>query len=301
MLKDKIMGKLKIILTEEQLCDLITNATMDYLSQSNGKILNEGVKYDNNTDTFIFDFNCDNETDIIKLKKVGYKITAFNKCFYFAYEFAETVESKVRTDFIHSIKFPNGRISEKDKRIFIENAVNKLDTDISLPSYKLIVYPESMSELNREMLKYLNRFASPNIVNMELIKALPKNIEFDYNRFQVEILDSKLPNGRNRYTETQKQLVLSNIQKMMEDIHNLNYFSIARNIKKSKYRQYIQNYYMFKNESDKELYRAITNTNILVVDDIVTSGTTLSHILNSLRSINDSNNIVIFSLIGKNV
>lgn len=53
------------------------------------------------------------------------------------------------------------------------NAVNQLDTEISLPSYKLIVYPESMSELNRSMLGYLNMFASPEIVSMELIKSLP--------------------------------------------------------------------------------------------------------------------------------
>ena len=86
---------------------------------------------------------------------------------------------------------------------------------------------------------------------------------------------------------------------MMDKIHNLDYFSIARNVKKSKYRQFIRNYYTFKDESDRKIYEAILNTNVLIVDDIVTTGTTLSHVLNCLRSVNDTNNIVIFSLIGK--
>ena len=277
--------KKKIKISLDELTQSIASAIRESLEIQNGSILNEGVRYDAKSDMFIFDFENDSETDLIQLKKVGYKITAFNQCYYYAYEFTNNVDSARRTSFIHSLKFPDGRISDEDKNTFIINAVNKLDSDISLPSYKLIVYPESMSELNRDMLGYLNRFASPEIVNMELIKSLPSRIEFDYNRFTVEILDAKLPNGRGRYTEQQKQVVLSNIRTMMDEIHNLQYFSIARNIKKSKYRQFIRNYYTFKNENDKKLYETLLNTNVLIVDDIVTSGTTLSHLLNSLMCV----------------
>jgi hypothetical protein len=287
----------KITLTE--LNNYIASAIKENIKFQNGSVLNEGVRYDEASDRFIFDFENDKETDIIQLKKTSYKITTFNQCYYYAYEFADNVKSTSRTSFIHSIKFPDGRISESDKNTFIVNAINKLDSDISLPSYKLIVYPESLSELNRDMLGYLTRFASPDIISMELVKTLPSKIDFDYNRFNVEVLDSKLPNGRNRYTEKQKQDVLINIQSMMDKIHNLDYFSIARNVKKSKYRQFIRNYYTFKDESDRKIYEAILNTNVLIVDDIVTTGTTLSHVLNCLRSVNDTNNIVIFSLIGK--
>ena len=57
--------------------------------------------------------------------------------------------------------------------------------------------------------------------------------------------------------------------------------------------------YKFPNEEIKEQFKALTNANIILVDDIVTSGTTIYHLLNTLRCINDSNNIVVFSLIGK--
>ena len=290
-----------VSITLEELTQHITSPIKENLITHKGVVLNEGVRYDENSETFIFDFENDNETDLIQLKKVGYKVTAFNYCYYYAYEFTENVDSASRTSFIHSIKFPDGRITERDKSTFIVNTVNKLDSDISLPSYKLIVYTESMSELNRDMLGYLNRFASPEIVDMELVKSLPSRIEFDYNRFKVEVLDAKLPNGRCGYTEQQKQVVLSNIRTMMDEIHNLEYFPITRNVKKSKYSQFIRNFYTFNDENDKKLYEMILSTNVLILDDIVTSGTTLSHLLNCLRSVNDTNNIVIFSLLGKKI
>lgn len=103
-----------------------------------------------------------------------------------------------------------------------------------------------------------------------------------------------------RYTqEAHKQEALFKINELMKNIHNKDYFSIARDVKKCKYRQYISNYYKFPNEEIREKFKALTNANIILVDDIVTSGTTIYHLLNTLRCINDSNNIVVFSLIGK--
>lgn len=285
-----------IRISEAKLVEIIKNTIKKNLKQISDFEIQEGIKYNLSLDTFTFDFNNDNSTDIIQLQKVGYQITAFNHCYYYGYEFEKNIDKKLRTDFIKSLKFPNGKISEKDKEKFIKNAVNKLDNDISLPLYKIVVYPESMSELNREMLQYLDMFAYPNLIKMELIKSLPSKIEFDYKRFKIEVLDSILPNGRNRYTESQKNEAIKNIQAMMDDIHNLQYFSIARDVKKTKYRKYIKNYYSFKNESDKQLFEFLLKTNVLIIDDIVTSGATMSQLINSLRTVNDSNNIVIFSL-----
>jgi hypothetical protein len=169
-----------ITLTESDLHTIIKESIAKIIEElDNAKyeqMIIEGVHYDSESDSFIFDFENDYETDIIKLKKVGYKVLAFNHCYYFGYQFETDIDSSKRTKFIHSIKFPDGKISERDKNSFIINAVNKLDSDITLPSYDLIVYPESMSEINREMLKYLNRFASPEIVNMELIANSYGNI-----------------------------------------------------------------------------------------------------------------------------
>ena len=78
---------------------------------------------------------------------------------------------------------------------------------------------------------------------------------------------------------------------MMELIHQKDYFTIAKDVKKSKMRPYITKFLTYKDESDKEVCSRIHNQNILVIDDITTSGSTLNEVLRALRFINDDNNI----------
>jgi hypothetical protein len=53
------------------------------------------------------------------------------------------------------------------------------------------------------------------------------------------------------------------------------------------------------NPMDEKLYATIRKQNVLVIDDVTTSGSTLNEILRSLRIVNGDNNITIFSLIGR--
>ena len=53
------------------------------------------------------------------------------------------------------------------------------------------------------------------------------------------------------------------------------------------------------NPMDEKLYATIREQNVLVIDDVTTSGSTLNEILRSLQIVNDDNNITIFSLIGR--
>lgn len=261
-------------------------------------ILSEGVRYDSESNSFTFDFNHDSELDFIRLEQVGHHIEQFGRCYYYGYEFSDDIDSKIRSKFINLIKFPESFEDARDIQLFITKAVGYLDSQISLPKYNVVIYPQSLSELNRVMLSYLSRITTTKYIEIELIKELPHNIKFDYDRFTFEVLNSKV-NNKPRYTEKQKQDVIEKIGQMMEDVHNSDYFSIARNIKKYRFRQYIKNYYKFKDKRSEELYKTITQTNVILLDDIVTSGTTIYHLLNTLRSLNDSNNIVVFSLIGK--
>ena len=270
-------------------------------NNNNTSLSIKGITYNKEEDNCSFSFSHDNESGIVRLRRVGFQSTIFNKCYYYGYEFDPDIDSSLRELFIKSIKFPDVSVSVKDKNTFIGNAVRNLDIDINLIKYDTLVYPQSMSELTRDMIKYLSRWAGPKYVYIELIKELPSKIEFDYERFSVEVLDSILPSGKARYTEAQKKQVLSNIEDLMSNIHKSDYFSIARDIKKTKYRPYIKNYYKFKDEKDRDLFMCLENSNVLIVDDIATSGTTISHLLKTIRSLNDKNNITVFCLLGKNI
>ena len=135
--------------------------------------------------------------------------------------------------------------------------------------------------------------------SMELVKSLPSDISFDYDAYEQQYLNDVLDNGRPRYTPAQKQEAISIVENMMDSIHQKDYFTIAKDVRKSKLRPYITRFLRFKNTADQELCASLRKQNILVVDDITTSGSTLNEILRTLRILNEDNSIVVFSLLGR--
>jgi len=188
-----------------------------------------GITFFDNTKEFVFDFLHDNQSDIITLTGNGYMIQAFGKCFYYGYEFSENVPGNLRTEFIKYLKFTGGLKNNPDLTDFIKRAVDNLHKKVNLYDYDLVVMPESSSEVNDYTMRYIYRFAQPNLQEMQLVKALPS----------------------------------------------------------------------IKTKADEELCAEIRKQNILIIDDVTTSGSTLNEILRTLRILNEDNKITIFSLIGR--
>ena len=258
-----------------------------------------GITFDIGQQRFVFDFEHDGKGDIVSLTGSGYQVEAFGKCFYYGYEFADSVDSDVRSAFIKYVKFSSPLQDHPDLTDFIKKAVDNLSHKINLYDYNMVVMPESSSGVNQYMLRYIYRFAQPMLHSMELVKALPASISFDMNAYEKQYLDDVLENGRPRYTEAQKNEVKESIGQMLDLIHKKDYFTIAKDVKKSRYRPYIMHFLKFADKADEELCATIRNQNVLVIDDIATSGSTLNEILRTLRILNEDNNITIFSLIGR--
>lgn len=258
-----------------------------------------GVTYDNKAQHFVFDFEHDGMEDIVSLTGNGYQVEAFGRCFYYGYEFSEKTDGNVRSAFIKHVKFTEDLQSNPDLTQFIKKAIDQLSHRINLYNYNLVVMPESSSKVNQYMLRYIYRFAQPMLRKMELVKALPASISFDMDAYEKQYLDDVLENGRPRYTEAQKDEVKQSITKMLDLIHRKDYFTIAKDVRKSRLRPYIMNFLRFATEEDRELCATIRKQNILVMDDVTTSGSTLNEILRTLRILNEDNEITVFSLIGR--
>ena len=258
-----------------------------------------GVTFDNEQQQFVFDFEHDGADDLVHLTGDGYQVEAFGKCFYYGYEFSEQVDGTVRTAFIKHVKFTDSLQDNPDLTQFIKKAVDNLNRRINLYDYNLVVMPESSSKVNQYMLRYIYRFAQPLLRKMELVKSLPSNISFDMDAFEEQYLEDKLENGRPRYTDKQKEEVRQSIRTMVEAIQQKDYFTIAKDVKKSRFRPYIMNFLKFADEKDEQLCASIRQQNILIIDDVTTSGSTLNEILRTLRILNEDNKITIFSLIGR--
>lgn len=259
-----------------------------------------GVTFDDIEKKFVFDFEHDGAEDIVSLTGNGYQVEAFGRCFYYGYEFTAQVESSVRTAFIKYVKFSEALQNSPDLTSFIKKAVDDLHKKINLYNYDLVVMPESKSEVNKYMLRYIYRFAQPTLCKMTLVKALPANISFDMDAYEKQYLDDVLENGMPRYSSTAKEQAKDSINTMLEMIHKKEYFTIARDVKKSRLRPYIMNFLRFGSEEEKELCSKIHQQNVLIIDDVTTSGSTLNEILRTLRILNEDNEITIFSLIGRN-
>ena len=258
-----------------------------------------GVTFDNVEQRFVFDFEHDGAADIVSLTGEGYQVEAFGKCFYYGYEFTEQTDSSLRAAFIRYVKFSPSLQDKPDLTQFIQKAINNLSHKINLYDYNLVVMPQSTSRVNQYMVRYIYRFAQPTLRKMELVKQLPAKISFDMDAFQNAYLDDVLENGRPRYTETQKNEVKASIGQMLDLIHQKDYFTIARDVKKSRFRPYMMQFLKFATPADKELCSSIRKQNVLVIDDVTTSGSTLNEILRTLRILNEDNEITIFSLIGR--
>ncbi len=258
-----------------------------------------GVTFDINTQRFVFDFQHDGSEDIVSLTGNGYQVEAFGRCFYYGYEFGENISGNVRGAFIKFVKFTENLQQNPDLTNFIKKAVDNLHHKINLYDYNLVVMPQSSSRVNQYMLRYIYRFAQPTLRKMELVKSLPASISFDMDSYEEQYLDDVLENGRPRYTSAQKEKAKQSIYEMIDLIHHKDYFTIAKDVKKSRFRPYIMDFLQFANDKDKELCSKIRNQNVLVIDDVTTSGSTLNEILRTLRILNEDNEITIFSLIGR--
>lgn len=258
-----------------------------------------GISFRSERDGFVFDFEHDGTNDIIALIGHGYHVEAFGKCMYYGYEFAGDADSNVRSAFIKKLKFTPSIQNEPDLARFIQKAVNDLNDKIDLYDYDMVIMPQSSSGLNLYVLRYLYRFAQPSLYYMELVKSIPESISFDMDGYQKQYLDDVLENGRPRYTPAQKEDVRKSISEMMDLIHKKDYFTIAGDVRKSKLRPYITRFLRFGTPEDEKLCSEIRNQNVLIADDITTSGSTLNEILRTVRILNPDNKITIFSLIGR--
>ena len=258
-----------------------------------------GVTYNNEEQRFVFDFEHDGTEDIVSLTGNGFQVEAFGHCFYYGYEFSDQIDGNVRSAFIKYVKFTEGLQDNPDLTHFIKKAVDNLNKQINLYDYDLVIMPESSSKVNQYMLRYIYRFAQPSLHKMELIKALPSSISFDMDAYEKQYLDDVLENGRPRYTQAQKEDVKQSIGKMLDLIHQKDYFTIAKDVKKNRFRPYMMHFLKFATKADEELCASIRQQNVLVIDDVTTSGSTLNEILRTLRILNENNKITIFSLIGR--
>lgn len=256
------------------------------------KIL-EGVRKSSNG-RYIIDYTLDKFDDIIQLTgPVLHKSNLYGNVYYFGYEFNASASSKDRSEFIKAIKGNGDNVlSEFELRQLIANPLADLDHQIGLRSIDALVYPVSrLSNLVKHIVNVTNSMLLHGVgyASYEVIKNIPSQVEFDYDKFAAD---------RGGEDSQSFKDSLPYIEDMMRKIKSLDYFSIARDAK-PKYRPYIMKYLKLAGTSSNKLPALINAKRILLIDDVNTSGYTLSKLLRIIRNLNISAQIFVYTLIGK--
>lgn len=242
---------------------------------------------------YIIDFTYNLPDDLIEICPPQlYKSSIRNRIYWFGYMFSEKSSSKDRSDFIHYIKgLSEKKMPEHELVQFIELPLGELDKRVDMYQIDSFVYPTSgRSKLVTKMIEVIGNYTSRDIRNCsyELVKSAPVDIEFDWDMLERDTADDP-----NKYAQMRSYAETI----IMPAIQDLDYFSLAKNVK-PKYRKYIKNFLSFSDEVSAERFSRLQGDNVLVVDDINTSGATINEILRILDKVNSGCNIFVYTLIG---
>jgi hypothetical protein len=269
-----------------------------------------GIEYNEILDVFEFNFTSNSEECIIEFIDLPLEqillddIEGMSNVYYFGYEFLNNdyASSIIRTKFLHELRFNDNFTTQENKELYIKTALSKLkkSLNITINDIGVIIYPRSRSSLNEYILRLFYALTNSKAKSFEVIKELPKNIKFNWEEFRNNELESFV-NGRPRYTEIQKRQQIEKISKLLDEIHDLNYFSIAENVRTNKYKSFFSNYFYFDSPDMQQHFSEIQEKRdkILILDDISTTGATLKEIIKIIRFFNKTTDIILFTLIGK--
>ena len=227
---------------------------------------------------FELDWDNDMPEDLVKLEGSCVHITKYHKsirCYGYKVNKVQA-NKKDRNEFLSFLKMqPSNERTELISRCiedFYEKCPQKhFDYVLKIPS---------KSSLNDEIIEQLNKYDSFKVVS--LLKRPTNDLELN-----LDLIKSKF---HGDYIEN----FINYLQKIIDYNKKKDNFSISTF--KPQYRAFIKPMISFGNEDiDNTPY-----TNILIVDDIFTSGSTMDMILNLLNDLNFQGTITMLTLIQNN-
>lgn len=249
-----------------------------------------GIQYNTDDNTFSFEHSADSEKNIIDLKDFTLKGSEiFDNLYLYGYEFNNNVPSKIKTEFTKQMKgLSETKIPEDVLERFLVKAIRPLQKQ--LKNIDVVIAPRSgRTNINQILVKHIRRLSlvePDDFIAIEMIKNLNAEIEFDYKGYEWDFWDNP------KYEQWLKR-----VKKLMAGINNSNeYFSIAQKVPPV-LRPYISNFLIFE-EADK-VSAKLNNRNILLVDDVNTTYSTLLYMLKSIYKASTPSSIIIFTILGK--
>ena len=236
-------------------------------------MLIEGVRFENNQ--VVFDFNADQPGDIIplKLQKYNDKFVSMNNIpTYYAYRINPAFKGAVQSDpRIATVRdaIKNVTISREDYVRFITKAFINFDMNVDkLASYDLIVLPQSSSPLLVQVVESLGQKygTAIEVIDSAFVKNKITDITVDPQIIQ---------NIRDKYGDKKADYIAKRYADLIKSAEVNGEFKMKKIPTDMGFRRGITNFLHINDNRKDAILKQVYGGKILIVDDIITSGTTM--------------------------
>lgn len=233
----------------------------------------EGIRYEN--DEVVFDFAQDQPDDIIplKLQKYNAKFVSMNKIpTYYAYRVNSKYKGVIQTDSrITAIRdaIKNVTIDPTDYVKLITKALINFDLNVdSLSSYSLIALPQSTSPLLKQVVESIsNKYGT----TVELIDDV-----FLKNKIEdITVHPDVIQKVRDKHGDEVAQKVEKRYYSYIASAKVDGEFKMKKIPTEKGYRRGVTNFLRINDKKQDAIFRLVNENKVLLMDDIVTSGTTM--------------------------
>jgi len=230
----------------------------------------EGVTF--NDDGFIFNFKTDSDDDIIHLSyKSGLlKKSTFNKRKIMYGCKIIKKNNKDEFTFLRSLKDISKAevyISPEDYEMLLNKIINKFNYEHPVNEYDIIISPASKSRLLMDIVKKLkSKDRNVLLSNDSIIKNTLDGIKIDYDKLK-----------------STKWNISDELDKQFKRATENGYFKMQKVF--PRFRKFFTNFLVFKNENQRRIYNTIRNGRVLIVEDYITSGSTLRETLRLIEEL----------------
>lgn len=256
--------------------------------------LYEGIRVDNN-DNIIFNWNYDDHNkDCLYLD--GLEAKDFDEQgirYVYAYNYTSNAYEKDKKIIRQYLKSKQG-FQDDNVRDLVDNGILKLDAIKPLKSLSTIITIKSSKpySLTNLIHLYLTEYGANQYIDFELVKETYDNIEVNY-----ELISNEL--RKLHWDSVRIEDFINDFKDRFESWKQKGFLFEMKKILPSKIRPAFTNFLKFKTDEQKQIYKQLQNTEVLIYDDFLTSGSTVKEIIRYLKAINPNNKLTVFVLINQ--
>lgn len=225
------------------------------------RIFEKGVTFDDQTNTYNFDFNQDHPDDVMHLEPMQKRTKIMEHDgikyhYYYCYHF----EDGRHPGFLRAVKYIDN-ISEDDAFQLVDQACVDIDSKYELNEYSTILYPQSSSKI---LSLFANQLKEQSHIETMLPNSFVKN-SVDQIQLDEEAV-SKLPEA----TQKQVRRVFANIRNLTTEFKLKDVFT--------RFRKFIKNFIKLEHDITSH----VTGKKVILMDDYHTTGATMKEMMNIL-------------------